>query len=247
MDLQQNPGRAQSADRRQRPDRDSGGRPAGEVRARQGLRRAVRRPLSAYRDDLSGQLRLHPADPVGRRRPLGRPGSFGLAGGVGRRGALPPGRRLDHDRPGRPGRKDHRGADRRSVPLLQGGSELFELPTSCSSRSRTSSSTTRPRPKKWTRSATGSMPRRRAADLRHRARRASTASAKPYRPGLWRNGRRRGGLPKTRIYCFSVDSACYACANAVKSGIRLIRKGASKQWQWLELAPRRPPSQRSTR
>uniref|UniRef100_A0A0N4ZHZ9 Glutathione gamma-glutamate hydrolase n=1 Tax=Parastrongyloides trichosuri TaxID=131310 RepID=A0A0N4ZHZ9_PARTI len=99
-------------------------RPAGEVRDGQGLRRPVRRPLPAHRHVLSGQLRLHPAHPVGRRRPLRRDRAEPDAGGAGLRHPLAPDRRAEDGRRGRRRRKDPGRAGRQAEPLLHRGLQL---------------------------------------------------------------------------------------------------------------------------
>ena len=83
-------------------------RRAGEVRDRQGLGRAVRRPLPAHRDVLSRQLRLHPAHAVGGRRPVRRAGGEPGAGGRRRGDPLPAGRRAGDGGRGRRRREDPR-------------------------------------------------------------------------------------------------------------------------------------------
>ena len=105
----------------------------------------IGRPLSAYRDVLSGQLRLHPADPVARRRSVRRAGDQPGAGGArrGRSAAVRSARCMMEDEAGgdekiiavpvdalapfyfehsqlpRPA-EDHVRADRALLPALQG-------------------------------------------------------------------------------------------------------------------------------
>ena len=69
----------QSARKPQRHHRGADRRRAGEVRVRQGQRRAVRRPHPAHPDALSGELRLRAAHPVARWRPARRAGDRALA------------------------------------------------------------------------------------------------------------------------------------------------------------------------
>ena len=60
------------AARRQRRDRGADRRRTDQVRDGQGSRRPGGRPLPLHGDALSGELRLHPAHAVGRRRPVRR-------------------------------------------------------------------------------------------------------------------------------------------------------------------------------
>ncbi len=117
-------GRPQSAPRHPRRHRNSARRHAGEVRARQEIGRADGRSLPAHRHVLSGKLRLHPADLVGRRRSLRRAGGEPGAGGARRGRALPAGRRAGDEGRSRRRREDHRGAGRRARPVLQGRTQL---------------------------------------------------------------------------------------------------------------------------
>src|SRR5262249_5459718 len=85
-----------------RGHRDTARRRAGEIRARQGVGGAHGRSLPAHRHVLSGELWLHPADIVGRRRSLRRAGRYAGAGGAGGDRALPAGGRAADGRRGWP-------------------------------------------------------------------------------------------------------------------------------------------------
>src|SRR5258708_33349783 len=107
-----------------RGHRDTDGWRAGEIRTRQGVGGAHGRSLPTHRHVLSGELWLHPADIIGRRRSLRRAGRFGGAGGGGGDRALPAGGCTADGRRGWSRRKNHRSAGRRACPLLRGHSQL---------------------------------------------------------------------------------------------------------------------------
>ena len=103
----------------ERHHRNSDGRRADQVRSRQGERRAVCRPVPAHRDVLSVQLRFPAAYPVRRRRPLRHAGCRPPADHAGRRSSVPPGRRADHGRRSRSGRKGPGCAGESASSVLQ--------------------------------------------------------------------------------------------------------------------------------
>ena len=75
MRIDANLHRAGPSPRSQRHRRGSGRRGADQVRDGQGGGHARRRSVSLHGDALPGKLRLHPAHPLRRRRPLRRPQS----------------------------------------------------------------------------------------------------------------------------------------------------------------------------
>src|SRR5262245_45562508 len=117
-------GWSQSSQGHLRGRRDTARWRAGEIRTRQGVGGAHGRSLPTYRHVLSGELWLHPADIVGRRRSLRRAGRYAGAGGAGGDRALPAGGRTADGRRGWPRRKNHLRASRRACPLLRGHSQL---------------------------------------------------------------------------------------------------------------------------
>ena len=76
-----------------------------------------------------GQLRLHPAHAVPRRRSLRHPRGHSSAGRAGRGDPLPSGRRPDHGRRSRQRREDHRRPGRRLHPFYTGVRSYRDLPS----------------------------------------------------------------------------------------------------------------------
>ena len=108
------------------------------------LRHALRRSFSAYLDGVSGQLRLHPAYPVARRRPARHHGVTQVPVMATAIIQMPAHRDVGHGRRSRRRRQDHLGAGGQTRIRTTARWKTIPICPRCyATRSRTSSSTTK--------------------------------------------------------------------------------------------------------